>query len=39
MLADDASKFSDILHFVVKDGKDKDIALKAKGVGSTIYCE
>lgn len=37
--ADDASKFSDILHFVVKDGKDKDIALKARGVGSTIYCE
>lgn len=37
--ADDASKFNDILHFVVKDGKDKDIVLKAKGVGSTIYCE
>jgi hydrocephalus-inducing protein len=37
--ADDASKFNDILHFVVKDGKDKDIILKAKGVGSTIYCD
>lgn len=23
----------------MKDGKDKDIVLKAKGVGSTIYCE
>ncbi|CAM6005814.1 unnamed protein product [Sphagnum balticum] len=37
--ADDASKFNDILHFVVKDGKDKDVALKAKGIGSTIYCD
>lgn len=27
------------MHFVVKDGKDKDIILKAKGVGSTIYCD
>jgi hydrocephalus-inducing protein len=37
--ADDSSKFNDILHFVVKDGKDKDIALKARGIGSTIYCD
>lgn len=37
--ADDSSKFNDILHFVVKDGKDKDIILKAKGIGSTIYCD
>jgi len=37
--ADDASRFNDILHFVVKDGKDKDVILKSKGVGSTIYCE
>ncbi len=37
--ADDASKFNDILHFVVKDGKDKDIILKARGIGSTIYCD
>lgn len=36
--ADDSSKFSDILHFVVKDGTDKDVVLKAKGTGSTIYC-
>jgi hydrocephalus-inducing protein len=27
------------LHFVVKDGKDKDIILKAKGVGSTIFSD
>lgn len=37
--ADDASKFNDILHFVVKDGKDKDVILKSKGIGSTIYCD
>jgi hydrocephalus-inducing protein len=36
--ADDSSKFNDILHFVVKDGKDRDIVLKAKGIGSTIFC-
>lgn len=23
----------------MKDGKDKDIALKARGIGSTIFCE
>ncbi len=27
------------MHFVVKDGKDKDIILKAKGVGSTIFSD
>ena len=37
--ADDSSKFNDILHFVVKDGKDRDIILKARGMGSTIYCD
>lgn len=37
--ADDASKFNDILHFVVKDGKDRDIILKARGIGSTIYSD
>lgn len=36
--ADDSCKFSDILHFVIKDGNDKDVILKARGVGSTIYC-
>jgi hydrocephalus-inducing protein len=36
--ADDASKFNDILHFVVRDGNDKDVVLKARGTGSTIYC-
>jgi len=37
--ADDISKFNDILHFVIKEGLDIDIVLKAKGVGSTCYCK
>lgn len=36
--ADDASKFNDVLHFVVRDGNDKDVVLRARGIGSTIYC-
>mgnify|MGYP000931519496 FL=1 len=36
--ADDASKFNDILHFVVRDGNDRDVVLRARGTGSTIYC-
>jgi len=35
---DDANRFNDVLHFVIKEGMGKDIALKAKGVGSTIFC-
>lgn len=37
--ADDAVKFTDVLHFVIKEGLDIDIALKAQGVGSTIFCK
>jgi len=37
--ADDAAKFLDVLHFVIKEGLDIDIALKAKAVGSTIFCK
>ena len=36
--ADDATKFNDILHFVIKEGVDKDVVLKGKGVGSTLFC-
>ncbi len=36
--ADDASKFTDTLHFVIKDGEGVDVVLKAKGEGPTIYC-
>ncbi|EGR28756.1 hypothetical protein IMG5_169530, partial [Ichthyophthirius multifiliis] len=37
--ADDSIKFQDMLHFVIKDGMDIDVVLKAKGVGSTIFCK
>ena len=37
--SDDANKFMDTLHFVIKEGLDLDISLKAKGVGSTIFCK
>ena len=36
---DDATKFADILHFVIKEGMDIDIVLKSKGIGSTIFCK
>ncbi len=36
---DDNVTFTDTLHFVIKEGVDMDIPLKAKGVGSTIYCK
>ena len=34
---DDNVTFQDVLHFVIKEGVDMDIPLKAKGIGSTIY--
>lgn len=37
--ADDGAKFSDVLHFVIKEGVDIDITLKARGIGSTIFCK
>jgi len=37
--ADDISNFSDVLHLVIKEGVDKEVKLKAKGVGSTIFCK
>lgn len=37
--ADDANKFVDILYFVIKEGVDVEVVLKAKGVGTTIYCK
>lgn len=36
-MPDDNVQFNDILHFVIKEGVDIDIPLKAKGMGSTIY--
>jgi hydrocephalus-inducing protein len=37
--ADDASKFSDTLFFIIKEGVDKEVQLKAKAIGSTIFCK
>lgn len=37
--ADDATKSTDILHFVIKEGVDVDVVLKARGVGSTLFCK
>ena len=37
--ADDAQKFVDTLHIVIKEGVDKDIVLRARGYGSTIFCK
>lgn len=36
---DDTSKFNDVLYFVIKEGVDKEVQLKARGVGSTIFCK
>lgn len=35
---DDASKFIDTLYFVIKEGVDIEVTLKAKGTDFTIYC-
>ena len=31
-------KFTDTLHVIVTNGEDKEVALKVKGVGSTLFC-
>ena len=38
-VADDAQRFHDTLYFVIKEGVDKEVQLRAKGVGSTIFCK
>ena len=37
--ADDATRFQDVLHFVIKEGMDIDVVLKARGIGTTIFCK
>lgn len=37
--ADEVQKFSDVLHIIVNNGVDLEVALKAKGTGSTLYCK
>ena len=36
---DDTQKFADTLYFVIKEGVDKEVQLKARGVGTTIFCK
>lgn len=36
--ADEVQKFQDTLHIIVNNGVDLEVALKAKGTGSTLYC-
>lgn len=35
--ADNAALFNDTLHFVIKDGVNKDVSLRAKGEGTTLF--
>lgn len=35
--ADEATRLLDTLHFVIKEGEDKDVQLKARSVGHTIF--
>lgn len=37
--ADEVQKFSDTLHIIVNNGVDLEVALRAKGIGSTLYCK
>jgi hydrocephalus-inducing protein len=36
--ADDEGIFTDVLHIVIKEGIDKEVKLKAKATGKTIFC-
>jgi hydrocephalus-inducing protein len=37
--ADEVQKFQDTLHIIVNNGVDLEVALKAKGIGSTLFCK
>jgi len=37
--ADEVQKFQDTLHIIINNGHDLEVALKAKGTGSTLYCK
>ena len=37
--ADEVQKFQDTLHIIINNGLDLEVALRAKGVGSTLYCK
>lgn len=37
--ADEVQRFQDTLHIIVNNGVDVEVQLKARGVGSTLYCK
>lgn len=37
--ADEVQKFQDTLHIIINNGVDLEVALRAKGVGSTLFCK
>lgn len=37
--ADEVQKFTDTLHIIINNGMDLEVALKARGKGSTLYCK
>ena len=37
--ADECMRFVDTLHVVVNNGVDLEVALKARGQGSTLFCK
>jgi Flagellar-associated PapD-like len=37
--ADECIGFNEILHIVIKEGEDVDVILKARGTGTTAFCE
>ena len=37
--ADEVQKFQDTLHIIINNGVDLEVALRAKGTGSTLFCK
>jgi hydrocephalus-inducing protein len=37
--ADEVQRFQDTLHIIINNGMDLEVALKARGVGSTLFCK
>lgn len=37
--ADECIPFLDVLHIIIKEGEDREVQLKARGTGTTAFCE
>jgi hydrocephalus-inducing protein len=37
--ADEVMKFTDTLHIIINNGQDLEVALRARGTGSTLFCK